>query len=100
MYKCLVCSKIHEFDEVNGIEPDVYEYRGAYSCPEHFDEMVDIRDGARNRIIQEEHNKTKVFQGLDLSDSVIGKANQKLLKSHIEVSSKESLRLKNYERGE
>lgn len=97
MYKCLVCGKVHEFDEINGIEPNVMEYRGAYSCEEHFEEMIEIRDRQRNQIISEEHNKTKVFEGLDVTNSVIGKANQELLKRHIEIASKESVRLKEYE---
>lgn len=79
---------------------EAYEYRGAISCEEHFDEVIEMRDFERNQIIQEEHSKTKVFKGLDLTDSVIGKANQALLKPRIEVASKESKRLKNYERGD
>ncbi|MET6758978.1 hypothetical protein [Pseudoalteromonas sp. NCIMB_1079] len=76
---------------------EAYEYRGAISCEEHFDEVIEMRDFERNQIIQEEHSKTKIFKGLDLTDSVIGKANQALLKPRIEVASKESQRLKNYE---
>lgn len=60
--------------------------------------MCELRDYERNQIIQEEYDKTKCFKGLDLSDSVIGKANKKLLKTKIEVASNESERLKIYER--
>ncbi|WP_417623082.1 hypothetical protein [Parasphingorhabdus sp.] len=79
---------------------EAYEYRGAFSCEDHFDEVIEMRDFERNEIIQEEHNKTKVFEGLDLTDSAIGNANKKLLKPNIEIASKESQRLKNYERGD
>ena len=75
-----------------------YEYRGAFSCEDHFDEVIKMRDFERSGIIQEEHSKTKVFKGLDLTDSAIGKANKALLKPHIEVASKESQRLKEYEK--
>lgn len=97
MYKCYVCGKIHEVDEF-GVEPDVYEYRGAYSCEEHFDEMVNLRDFKRSKIIQEEKNKTKFFKDLDFNpDTPIGKANREIFKSRIEIAQKESGRLKDYE---
>ncbi|MCG9708255.1 hypothetical protein L1D46_05505 [Pseudoalteromonas sp. Isolate3] len=79
---------------------EAYEYRGAFACAEHFDEVIEMRDFERNQIAEEEHNKTKVFEGLDLTDSSIGKANRKLLKRHIEIAGKESQRLKTYERGD
>ncbi|TMS82507.1 hypothetical protein [Pseudoalteromonas sp. S554] len=79
---------------------EAYEYRGAFSCEEHFDEVIEMRDFERNQIINEEHNKTKSFKGLDLTDSAIGKANKALLKPRIEIASKESLRLNSYERGD
>ncbi|BBW91850.1 hypothetical protein PS1M3_19370 [Pseudoalteromonas sp. PS1M3] len=79
---------------------EAYEYRGAFSCEEHFDEVIEMRNFERNQIIQEENNKTKVFKGLDLTDSTIGKANKALLKPRIEIASKESLRLNSYERGD
>lgn len=76
---------------------EAYEYRGAFACEEHFDEVIEMRDFERNQIIKEEQNKTKAFKGLDLSDSAVGKANKKLLKPRIEIASKESQLLKNYE---
>ena len=79
---------------------EAYEYRGAISCEEHFDEVIEMRDFERNQIIKEEHNKTNVFKGLDITDSTIGKANKALLKPRIEIASKESKPLKNYERGD
>ncbi|NBT89079.1 MAG: hypothetical protein EBT51_12400, partial [Flavobacteriaceae bacterium] len=71
-----------------------------FACEEHFEEMAKSRDFERNQIISEEDNKTKHFKGLDLSDSAIGKENRKLLKGKLEIASKESARLYNYERGE
>ncbi|WPJ21805.1 LIM and senescent cell antigen-like-containing domain protein [Pseudoalteromonas phage vB_Pun_Y3] len=76
---------------------EAYEYRGVFACEPHFDEVVEMRDFERNQIIKEEHNKTKVFKGLDLSDSTIGKANQRLLNRFVKAARKESQRLKNYE---
>lgn len=96
-YTCHKCKKVHEFDEVNGIEPNVYEYRGAYACEECFDDVIAMRDGQRVEVMEIEHNKTKVFKGLDMTDSVIGKANNKLLSRHKELAGKESNQLKSYE---
>lgn len=76
---------------------EAYEYRGSFACEAHFDEVIEMRDFERSQIIREEENKTKVFKGLDLTDSAIGKANKKLLKTRIEIAGKESQRLKNYE---
>lgn len=88
--KCRVCGiKLDDYT--------AYEYRGEYSCEDHFDEVCEIRDAERNQVMKEEDQKTKGMKGLDLSDSVIGKANRELLKGKIEVASKESLRLKRYE---
>lgn len=81
------------------IDSDAYEYRGALSCAEHFDEVIEMRDFQRGEIIAEESTKTKVFEGLDMSpDSPIGKANREILKPQLEIASKESGRLKEYER--
>lgn len=38
-----------------------------------------------------------MFKGLDLSDSVIGKANREIFKTQIEIASNESVRLNKYE---
>jgi len=89
-YKCSKCSKL--LDEI-----EAYEYRGVYSCEEHFDSVIQARDFQRKEIINEEHAKTKAFKGLDMTDSIIGKANNKLLRRRKEVASKESGRLKIYE---
>ena len=88
--KCYVCKAELE-------DCDVYEYRGIYSCSDHFDEACLRRDHQRSEIIKEESAKTEVFRGLDLSDSVIGRANKDILKSNIEIASKESGRIKDYE---
>lgn len=92
MYTCKVCKK-----ELNGSE--AYEYRGAIACAEHFDQVTEDRNFQRNEIIEEEHNKTKCFKGLDMSpDSPIGKCNREILKSQREIAAKESGRLKEYEK--
>lgn len=96
-YKCFKCGTIHEDDEINGISANVYEYRGAHACEGCFEDVVTMRDKQRAGIIKEEHNKTEVFRGLDMTDSIIGKANRKLLKPHMEIATKESQRLKDYE---
>ena len=91
MYQCGKCKK--------QIEPnETYEYRGAFSCSEHFDEVIKDRDYQRSEIMAEENAKTAKFAGLDLSgDTVIGKANRDILRADIEIASKESARLKDYE---
>ena len=52
MYQCMIC---HE--ELEAI--DTYEYRGAYSCEEHFYLMQVQRDNQRQEIISEESAKTE-----------------------------------------
>ncbi|QDP50493.1 MAG: hypothetical protein Unbinned6284contig1001_49 [Prokaryotic dsDNA virus sp.] len=88
--KCKICDL--ELDDYTA-----YEYRGAFACADHFDEVCEQRDQERQWIINEEDQKTKKLKGLDLSDSVIGKENRKLLKGSIEVASRESARLRDYE---
>lgn len=88
---CLVCKK--KFDD-----NEIYEYRGAFACDEHFDDMIASRDRERDAIMAAEDAKTRPLKGLDLSNSVIGKANKELLAGKIEVASKESIALKRYER--
>jgi recombinational DNA repair protein (RecF pathway) len=90
MYKCAECKK--ELDEY-----DAYEYRGAIACAEHLDSVTASRDSQRNEIIAEEDAKTRKLKGLDFGDNVIGKANKDLLKREIEISGKESGRLRDYE---
>lgn len=90
-YKCSVCKKSLEGQ-------DAYEYRGVFSCEEHFDQVTEARDYQRNQIIAEESAKTEKFRGLDLSNSSVGKANKEILRADIEIASKESQRLKDYER--
>ncbi|HEY7864803.1 MAG TPA: hypothetical protein VIC51_02230 [Psychromonas sp.] len=89
-YTCLKCKAKLRANEA-------YEYRGAFACEAHFDEVIEMRDFERNQIIKEEHDKTQAFKGLDLSDSAIGRANKQLLKQKIEIAGNESQRLKNYE---
>ncbi len=92
-YECHLCKKSLEPDEA-------YEYRGAVACAEHFDEVSANRQVERAAIIQEERGKTEAFLGLDMSsDTAVGRANRDLLKRQVEIASKESPRLKKYERG-
>lgn len=92
-YTCAVCKA--EFDS-----NDTYEYRGFYSCGDHFDELQERVDGKRQRIIDDFDAKSKPLQGLDISiDSVIGRANREILKGSIEVCSKETLIEKDYRNG-
>lgn len=86
---CSICKA--EFDY-----GDMYEYRGAISCENCFEKLQEIRNAEREQIIEEEKHKTDRFKGIDLSDSVIGKANRKILKRDIEIAKKESSRLKYY----
>jgi hypothetical protein len=88
---CLKCNKELKSNEA-------YEYRGAIACAEHFDEVSESRERERREIIAEESRKTECFRGLDMGESVIGRANRKLLTSPVEIASKESGRLKAYER--
>jgi len=92
--KDYTCSKCHK--KIDGLE--AYEYRGAIACEDCFDSVIETRDFQRQEIIAEESAKIDKFKGLDLGDSVIGKANREILKSSIEVASKESGRLKEYEK--
>jgi hypothetical protein len=92
MNRCSYCRK--ELEDV-----DTYEYRGVYSCSEHFDLVQENRETQRLEIIREESSKTEAFKELDISSgTTIGKANRKLLRSKLEVASKETARLKEYER--
>lgn len=92
-YMCAVCKA--EFDS-----NDTYEYRGFYSCDEHFDELQERVNGKRQRIIDDFDAKSKPLQGLDINtNSVIGRANREILKGPIEVCSKETLIEKEYSSG-
>lgn len=76
-----------------------YEYRGALSCSTCFEAVQEGRDFERQEIMEEERHKTDCFRGLDVSsNTVIGRANRAILKQNIEIASKESLRLRRYER--
>lgn len=62
-----------------------------------YEDVIAMRDGQRKEVMDIEYNKTKVFEGLDMTDSLIGKANNELLSRHKEIASKESQQLKDYE---
>jgi len=87
---CPLCGREEEYG-------NMYEYRGALSCGECFEESQKKRDVERAEVITEEKSKTDKFKGLDLSDSTIGKANKHILKSDIEIAKKEGLRIAKYE---
>lgn len=92
-YVCVKCGAKLE-------DHEAYEYRYVVACEDHIDEVIEDRDRERNEIMQEEERKLAPLKGLDISgDNVIGKANRELMARHIEVSSKESQRLHNHERG-
>ena len=88
------CQKCHkELDD-----SEAYEYRGAYACADHLDDVTASRDHERQEIIREETARMKPLKGLDLDPrSPIGRANREILAPHIEIASKESGRLKKYE---
>lgn len=90
-YNCSGCGKrMSSFQSI-------YEYRGAYSCEDCFDKVREAREYERQQIIEEEKHKTDRFNGLDMSNSLIGKANREILKRDIEIASKESERIRRYE---
>ena len=93
MNQCAKCKKEIE-------DRETYEYRGALSCENCFDDVIDSRDFERLEIIAEESKKTDKLKGLDFGDNSIGKANRELLKGKLEVASKESHKLYQYERGQ
>jgi len=90
--KCIICGKMFSYDQL-------YEYRGIIYCESNDckKKAIERRDGERAEIIEENKHKTDRFRGLDLSDSVIGKANREILKADIEIAKKESSRTKEYE---
>lgn len=45
---------------------EAYEYRGAYSCENHFDEVIEMRDSERRQIIEEESKRLKNYERGDL----------------------------------
>lgn len=89
--KCAKCKKILD-------DSEAYEYRGAYSCDDHFDEVIKSREYQRQEIIAEEDRKLAPLKGMDLDPtSHIGRGNLEILKPQIEIARKESGRLKEYE---
>lgn len=91
LYRCSVCHKTLDSSEA-------YEYRGAYSCEDHFDAVIEARDFQRKELMLAEESKLIPLSGLDLHiDNPIGRANRDLMKRHIEIASKESLQMKIYE---
>ena len=93
---CSICWVTYSNYDINE-KHQIFEYRWALACWECFDKLQEKRDFERQEIIEEENHKTEVFKWLDMWDSIIGKANRKILKRNIEIASKESLRIKSYE---
>lgn len=92
-YKCCLCKK-----EMGG--NDAYEYRGFTSCPDCFDTVIEKVDIRRSEIISRNAAVTAPLAGLDIHpDSIIGKANRKLMAPTIEASSKETLAEQQYRAG-
>lgn len=91
MYKCSKCKKELEAS-------DTYEYRGAYSCAEHFEEVQESRNFERQEIMEEENHKMKPLEGLSFGDNVVGRANRAIMKPQLEIARKESGRMKAYEK--
>ncbi len=97
---CSLCKK-----SFSNYDPDekhqMYEYRGALGCSKCIDEVRKRRDFDRAEVMEIENHKTKAFRGLDMADdSLLGKANRKLLGKQIDIAKKESPITKRYERGE
>lgn len=90
MNKCSICKKMFP-------DYETYEYRGALACEKHFDEAIKMRDFQRGELMAEENSKLDKLNGLDIGDNPIGKANREMLKTQIEIASKESGRMKSYE---
>ena len=90
IYKCYKCKQELEAS-------DTYEYRGAYSCAEHFEEVQSSRDFERQEIMIEENHKLKPLEGLSFGDNVVGRANRMIMKPQLEIARKESGRIKAYE---
>ena len=92
MSKCCVCK--NDFDD-----SEMYEYRGILACSKDFKKATERRDFERAEVIAENNHQTKPFVGLDLSGSIIGKANRSVLSTEIEIAQHEGSKTKLYERG-
>jgi len=90
-YECAYCKGVFL-----GLE--VMEYRGKVACAscDASETLVEDRERERREIIQREDMKTKGLN-INLSNDVIGRHNRKLLAAKLEVASKESIQLKEYE---
>lgn len=90
MVNCPLCGREEEYGKM-------YEYRGALACCDCIEEAIEKRDAERAEVIAELNHKTDRFRGLDLTDSIIGKANRRILQMDIEVAKKEGKRIRDYE---
>lgn len=98
---CANCKKqLWLIDEWGSASSDLYEYRGAYSCTECFERVAEQRERQRNELISREDARHRFKEGLDVySDSTVGKHNRRVFKSHLDALKKESVQIKEYERG-
>lgn len=79
--QCCICKEYFELSEL-------YEYRGYIACEKDFDEAQKQAERVRAETIEDTHFRTDRFKGLDLGESVIGKANREILKVDIEIAKK------------
>lgn len=90
-YECAYCKGAF-------LGQEVMEYRGKVACVscDASGTLVEDRERERREIIQREDMKTKGLN-INLSNDAIGRHNRKLLAAKLEVASKESIQLKEYE---
>lgn len=90
-YECAYCKGVF-------LGQEVMEYRGKVACISCDDgeTLVEDRERERREIMLNEHKKTDGLN-INLSDDAIGRHNRKLLAAKLEVASKESIQLKEYE---
>lgn len=96
---CFNCNKqLLLFDEWGCASSDLYEYRGAYSCSDCFEQVAEQRERQRKELIRREDARHRFKEGLDVySDSAIGKHNRSKFKNHLDALNKESEQMKEYE---
>jgi hypothetical protein len=82
--QCCICKKYFDLSKL-------YEYRGSVACGKDFDKAQENADSKRAEIVEDTKFRTERFRGLDMGDSVIGKANREILKADIEIAKKGKL---------
>jgi len=79
--QCSICKKYLDISEL-------YEYRNKIACTDCFDKLQEQVDYERQQVIEDTKFRTDRFKGLDMSNSIIGKANREILKADIEIAKK------------